>query len=374
VFTGIFAGEMFAKLIAMDPYYYFQEGWNCFDGFIVTLSLVELGLADVEGLSVLRSFRLLRVFKLAKSWPTLNMLIKIIGNSVGALGNLTLVLAIIVFIFAVVGMQLFGKSYKDCVCKIAMDCELPRWHMNDFFHSFLIVFRVLCGEWIETMWDCMEVAGQAMCIIVFMMVMVIGNLVVLNLFLALLLSSFSADNLAATDDDGEPNNLQLAVARIKTGIAWFKANMRVFVATVLKKPIEDEQKPLDGIYEEKLNCIANHTVEINRELDYPKNGNGTTSGIGSSVGKYMIEDDYMSFIHNPNLTVCVPIAVGESDFENLNTEDFSSESDVENSKDLDDTSSSEGSTIDIKPDVEEVAVVEVVEEYLDPDACWTDGV
>nr|XP_057910325.1 sodium channel, voltage gated, type VIII, alpha subunit b isoform X4 [Doryrhamphus excisus] len=372
VFTAIFAGEMFAKLIAMDPYYYFQEGWNCFDGFIVTLSLVELGLADVEGLSVLRSFRLLRVFKLAKSWPTLNMLIKIIGNSVGALGNLTLVLAIIVFIFAVVGMQLFGKSYKDCVCKIADDCKLPRWHMHDFFHSFLIVFRVLCGEWIETMWHCMEVAGQAMCLIVFMMVMVIGNLVVLNLFLALLLSSFSADNLAATDDDGEPNNLQLAVARIKTGIAWFKAHMRVFVATVLKKPVEDEQKPLDDMYEKKLNCIANHSVDINRELDYAKNGNGTTSGIGSSVGKYMIDEDYMSFIHNPNLTVCVPIAVGESDFENLNTEDFSSESDVENSKDLDDTSSSEGSTIDIKPDVEEVAVVEVVEEYLDPDACWTD--
>uniref|UniRef100_A0A8D3DZW0 Sodium channel protein n=1 Tax=Scophthalmus maximus TaxID=52904 RepID=A0A8D3DZW0_SCOMX len=352
VFTAIFAGEMFAKLVAMDPYYYFQEGWNCFDGFIVTLSLVELGLADVEGLSVLRSFRLLRVFKLAKSWPTLNMLIKIIGNSVGALGNLTLVLAIIVFIFAVVGMQLFGKNYKDCVCKIAVSCKLPRWHMHDFFHSFLIVFRVLCGEWIETMWDCMEVAGQTI-------------VWVLNLF------SFSADNLAATDDDGEPNNLQLAVARIKIGIAWFKVNFRVFVATVLKKVL-DEQKPLDEMYEKKLNCIANHTVDINRELDYAKNGNGTTSGIGSSVGKYMIDEDYMSFIHNPNLTVCVPIAVGESDFENLNTEDFSSESDVENSKDLDDTSSSEGSTIDIKPDVEEVAVVEVVEEYLDPEACWTD--
>ena len=106
------------------------------------------------------------------------MLIKIIGNSVGALGNLTLVLAIIVFIFAVVGMQLFGKNYKDCVCKIASSCELPRWHMNDFFHSFLIVFRILCGEWIETMWDCMEVAGAGMCLVVFMMVMVIGNLVV----------------------------------------------------------------------------------------------------------------------------------------------------------------------------------------------------
>lgn len=60
VFTGIFTAEMFAKLIAMDPYYYFQEGWNIFDGFIVSLSLVELGLSDVEGLSVLRSFRLVR--------------------------------------------------------------------------------------------------------------------------------------------------------------------------------------------------------------------------------------------------------------------------------------------------------------------------
>lgn len=51
---------MFLKIIAMDPYYYFQEGWNIFDGFIVTLSLAELGLANVEGLSVLRSFRLVK--------------------------------------------------------------------------------------------------------------------------------------------------------------------------------------------------------------------------------------------------------------------------------------------------------------------------
>uniref|UniRef100_A0A6Q2YKX4 Sodium channel protein n=1 Tax=Esox lucius TaxID=8010 RepID=A0A6Q2YKX4_ESOLU len=232
VFTGIFTAEMCFKLIALDPYYYFQQGWNIFDGIIVSLSLMELGLANVEGLSVLRSFRLLRVFKLAKSWPTLNMLIKIIGNSVGALGNLTLVLAIIVFIFAVVGMQLFGKSYKECVCKISDDCQLPRWHMNDFFHSFLIVFRVLCGEWIETMWDCMEVAGQSMCLIVFMMVMVIGNLVVLNLFLALLLSSFSADNLAATDDDSEMNNLQIAVGRIQRGVAWVKTSVRQVVQSV----------------------------------------------------------------------------------------------------------------------------------------------
>lgn len=49
---------MVLKLIALDPYEYFQQGWNVFDSIIVTLSLVELGLANVQGLSVLRSFRL----------------------------------------------------------------------------------------------------------------------------------------------------------------------------------------------------------------------------------------------------------------------------------------------------------------------------
>ncbi|XP_070813048.1 sodium channel protein type 2 subunit alpha isoform X9 [Pituophis catenifer annectens] len=378
VFTGIFTAEMFLKIIAKDPYYYFQEGWNIFDGIIVSLSLMELGLANVEGLSVLRSFRLLRVFKLAKSWPTLNMLIKIIGNSVGALGNLTLVLAIIVFIFAVVGMQLFGKNYKECVCKISNDCELPRWHMNDFFHSFLIVFRVLCGEWIETMWDCMEVAGQPMCLTVFMMVMVIGNLVVLNLFLALLLSSFSSDNLAATDDDNEMNNLQIAVARIQKGIDFIKRKAHEFVqkAFVRKQKALDEIKPLEDLNNKKDSCISNHViVDIGKDFNYLKDGNGTTSGIGSSVEKYIIdESDYMSFINNPSVTVTVPIAVGESDFENLNTEEFSSESDLEESKEkLNASSSSEGSTVDVGvPQVGEQPEAEP-EESLEPEACFTEG-
>uniref|UniRef100_A0A8C7W1V0 Sodium channel protein n=1 Tax=Oncorhynchus mykiss TaxID=8022 RepID=A0A8C7W1V0_ONCMY len=399
VFTGIFTAEMCFKIIALDPYIYFQEGWNIFDGIIVSLSLMELGLANVSGMSVLRSFRLLRVFKLAKSWPTLNKLIKIIGNSVGALGNLTLVLAIIVFIFAVVGMQLFGKSYRDCVCKISTDCTLPRWHMHDFFHSFLIVFRVLCGEWIETMWDCMEVAGQSMCLIVFLMVMVIGNLVVLNLFLALLLSSFSADNLAATDDDSEMNNLTVAIDRIHQGVAFLKALVRRSFQSIClrkKKRSLNEDTTLDDLHKTMgTNWNSNHTtVEIMKDPDYIKDGNGATSGLG--VG------------------VCMPIALGESD---LNTEDFSSDSsDIEESKEVSmilcgtimsapgqmlvsqalswvccanvalawlplqqlsedhPLSSSEGSTVDIRPPGEgEGSVGMEPEESMEPEGCFTDG-
>ncbi|XP_061464565.1 sodium channel protein type 2 subunit alpha-like [Rhineura floridana] len=364
IFTGIFTAEMVLKIIAMDPYYYFQEGWNIFDSIIVSLSLMELSLQSIEGLSVLRSFRLLRVFKLAKSWPTLNMLIKIIGNSVGALGNLTLVLAIIVFIFAVVGMQLFGKYYENCKCKISEDCELPRWHMNDFFHSFLIVFRVLCGEWIETMWDCMEVAGQPMCLIVFMLVMVIGNLVVLNLFLALLLSSFSSDNLAAPEQDTDANNLQIAVARIQRGIDYVKRKAYEFVQVVLLQKCKASTgiDSADGQDDKKGVYVPNHTVA---GLDFHKDRTTTTIYVDST--------DHMSFINNPNLTVTVPIAVGESDFEHLNTEEVSSISEAEESKEkLSISSSSEGSTIDIDPLGEEKPE-HPAEDPSQPKACFTEG-
>ncbi|XP_064911301.1 sodium channel protein type 5 subunit alpha [Columba livia] len=320
VFTGIFTAEMIFKVIALDPYYYFQQGWNIFDSIIVILSLMELGLSSMGNLSVLRSFRLLRVFKLAKSWPTLNTLIKIIGNSVGALGNLTLVLAIIVFIFAVVGMQLFGKSYMDNVKKISTTGNLPRWHMNDFFHSFLIIFRILCGEWIETMWDCMEVAGQPLCLLVFLLVMVIGNLVVLNLFLALLLSSFSADNLSAPDEDGEMNNLQLAFARINRGLQYVKRTTWNFCCNVLRHPkTTAEKKAMMKLAAQNTgalnNCMNSHTTaELGKDMENHKE-NHAEDGMTKNGEKHLGITDNDDFMTNPDLSICVPIAVGESDIE-----------------------------------------------------------
>lgn len=177
---------------------------------------------------------------------------------------------------------------------------------------------------------------------------------VLNLFLALLLSSFSADNLAATDDDSEMNNLQIAIGRIQRGIMFIKATVRQFFRSICfgggggkGAGLAEESKPLDELHSNgKGNCISNHTVEITKDPSgvYMTEGNGRPGGGlvvgvglgGDSTGKYPIEEcDYMSFIHNPSLTVTVPIAVGESDFENLNTEDFSSDSsDVEGSKEV----------------------------------------
>ncbi|XP_043741507.1 sodium channel protein type 5 subunit alpha isoform X5 [Cervus elaphus] len=363
VFTGIFTAEMTFKIIALDPYYYFQQGWNIFDSIIVILSLMELGLSRMGNLSVLRSFRLLRVFKLAKSWPTLNTLIKIIGNSVGALGNLTLVLAIIVFIFAVVGMQLFGKNYSELRHRISDSGLLPRWHMMDFFHAFLIIFRILCGEWIETMWDCMEVSGQSLCLLVFLLVMVIGNLVVLNLFLALLLSSFSADNLTAPDDDGEMNNLQLALARIQRGLRFVKRTTWDFCCGLLQRP---PQKPAALASQGQLpGCIATSSPPPPPEAEKaPPARKETRFEEGQRPGQGASGEAE---------PVCVPIAVAESDTEDPEDENSLS-TEEESSKQLPEDSYSEGSTADMTNTADLLEQIpDLGEDVKDPEDCFTEG-
>ncbi|CAM4535545.1 unnamed protein product [Caretta caretta] len=423
VFTGIFTAEMVLKIIALDPYYYFQHHWNIFDSLIVTISLIDLSLPtkgkgrkERGNLLVLRSFKLLRVFKLAKSWTTLNTLIKIIGNSVGAVGNLTLVLVIIVFIFAVVGMQLFGKSYKEHAYKISKDCK-PRWHTMDFFHSFLIIFRILCGEWLETMWDCMVVAEQPLCLIVFLLAMVIGNLVVLNLFIALLLNSFSADNLQAPEDDAEVNNLQIAFARIHKGLHLLKHSTWDYCCGKLRHPKKVTKK--------KIKLAAENTcVEIGKEGKKCKenHSNNVTEKNGEKCSVSILED----FITNPNMFVCVPIAEAESDSEDYEDDDDnpSTFTEMENSKQqenhqrqrgeqskrsgawckgsaifsedlnefnigkqwkagsssllqkeqLDDISCSEGSTVDLTNPEELLKQIPELAEYLKkPDNCFPEG-
>ncbi|XP_041344816.1 sodium channel protein type 5 subunit alpha-like [Pyrgilauda ruficollis] len=214
IFTLIFTVEMILKIIALDPYYYFQEKWNIFDSLVVLIGLASFG-------TNLSPFRLLRIFKLAKSWPALNTLMKIILHSFGALSNLTLVLAITVFIFAVVGMQILGSDYSTNSTKISPNGKL-RWHMKDFSHSILIIFRILCGEWIETMWECMEVAGKRKCLTIFLLVLVLGNLVVLNLFIALLLSSFNIDGPEGQEEPREGTKYQIAIAQIHESLKAVK--------------------------------------------------------------------------------------------------------------------------------------------------------
>lgn len=106
---------------------------------------------------------------------------------------------IIIYLFAVMGMQLFGEYYRQ---EKFPDNEVPRWNFTDFQHSFLLVFRILCGEWIEPMWDTMLASSEA-AVLYYLVVIVVGNFILLNLFLALLLSSFDEEQADEVDANSQ---------------------------------------------------------------------------------------------------------------------------------------------------------------------------
>ncbi len=118
--------------------------------------------------------------------------------------------------------------------------ELPRWNFTDFFHSFMIVFRVLCGEYVESMWDCMRTHTYWICVPFFILVMVIGNLVILKLFLALLLSKFDSSTFAAdisgdSESETETSKIQEAFDRINRFCTWSKIQLSTTFVWIFMK-------------------------------------------------------------------------------------------------------------------------------------------
>ncbi|KAM9163518.1 sodium channel protein type 5 subunit alpha-like [Pangshura tecta] len=307
VFTGIFTAEMIFKIIALDPYYYFQQGWNIFDSIIVMIGLIS----TILGKNV-TFFRLLRIFKLSKSWQALNKLVKIMCQSVGALGSLELVLGITVFIFAAAGKQVFGKNYCNST-KICRDCNL-RWHMNDYFHSFLIIFRILCGEWIETLWGCMEVAGKEMCLPFFLLVLVVGNLVVLNLFIALLLNSCNTDDPATPDEAEKRTKLQLAFSRIHVGLQFVIHIIGDLCCKILRQGLKTMTSRKVMVKVTAQNVGGNYHAAIDMGENY------TDNGIYQNKEKSPMAKEYEDFMTNSNTFVCVPLAEAESYSEDYDDE------------------------------------------------------
>ena len=148
--TAFFAVEMLLKIRGMGINGYMNDAFNTFDGFIVIISLVELMFAgEGSGFAALRSFRLLRIFKLARSWRSLNELLANIGKTLKLIFPFLLVLLIIMLIFALCGMQLFGG-------KLRPDDEgfPPRANYDSFLWSFVTTFQVMTGEnWNEVMYE-----------------------------------------------------------------------------------------------------------------------------------------------------------------------------------------------------------------------------
>lgn len=138
---------MLMKLVALGCREYIKDGFNVFDMFIVIMSYVELAMpGEASSLSVLRAFRLLRIFKIIKSWDSLRILLSTVLDSLTAITNLGVLIVLYLFISALLTKQFFSEPLLDG------DGEPSRYSFASTGAALITMFIILTGEnWNEIM-------------------------------------------------------------------------------------------------------------------------------------------------------------------------------------------------------------------------------
>ncbi|EDQ90828.1 uncharacterized protein MONBRDRAFT_15514, partial [Monosiga brevicollis MX1] len=154
IFTGIFTFEALIKLFAYNPTAYFQDAWNWFDFIIVVGSLVDVAFyfAGTEAVSIgfLRLFRAARLIKLVSKGNDMKRLLWTFAKSLQALPSVALLIAMVFFVYAVIGMQVFGNM------ALRPDADVnAQVNFRDFSSALLVLFRTSTGEnWQAIMYYC----------------------------------------------------------------------------------------------------------------------------------------------------------------------------------------------------------------------------
>nr|XP_033968463.1 voltage-dependent L-type calcium channel subunit alpha-1C isoform X1 [Pseudochaenichthys georgianus] len=214
LFTGLFTVEMILKLIAFKPRGYFSDPWNVFDFLIVIGSIIDVILSEINGLqnseenarisiTFFRLFRVMRLVKLLSRGEGIRTLLWTFIKSFQALPYVALLIVMLFFIYAVIGMQMFGKiALRD-------GTEINR---NNNFQTFpqavLLLFRCATGEaWQEIMLACYlnmpcekgstnennlahEDCGSQFAIIYFVSFYMLCAFLIINLFVAVIMDNF----------------------------------------------------------------------------------------------------------------------------------------------------------------------------------------
>ncbi|XP_028616717.1 voltage-dependent T-type calcium channel subunit alpha-1H isoform X1 [Grammomys surdaster] len=201
VFTSMFALEMLLKLLACGPLGYIRNPYNIFDGIVVVISVWEIvGQAD-GGLSVLRTFRLLRVLKLVRFLPALRRQLVVLMRTMDNVATFCMLLMLFIFIFSILGMHLFG-------CKFSLktdsgDTVPDRKNFDSLLWAIVTVFQILTQEdWNVVLYNGMA-STSSWAALYFVALMTFGNYVLFNLLVAILVEGFQAEGDATRSDTDE---------------------------------------------------------------------------------------------------------------------------------------------------------------------------
>ncbi|UJR26618.1 hypothetical protein I4U23_007937 [Adineta vaga] len=216
VFTAIFACESILKMAAFRCRNYFSDPSNCCDFVIVIGSLIDIIYTDliarvwrshqpgtnVISINFFRLFRVMRLIKVLSRGEGIRTLLWTFIKSFQALPYVALLIAMLFFIYAVIGMQMFGKIALDDDTAININNNF-----QTFFNSLLVLFRSSTGEaWQEIMYGCgpsahpkcdsrsrshkNENCGSYFAIPFFLSFYILCSFLIINLFVAVIMDNF----------------------------------------------------------------------------------------------------------------------------------------------------------------------------------------
>jgi voltage-gated sodium channel len=207
---AVFVVEAVLKLGALwpRPWQYFRDGWNLFDFTVVVLSLVP---AAGQFALAARLLRVLRVLRLLSAVPQLRLIVTTLVKSVPRMGNVVVLLALIFYIYAVIGIHLFR------------DADPERW--PNIGTALLTLFQVVTLEgWTDVMAQASTRHPWAW--VYFLSFVIIGTFVAMNLFIAVILDSLEESRAAIIGKDAAEGTAVQAAAELDADLQILQQDLR----------------------------------------------------------------------------------------------------------------------------------------------------
>eukprot|EP00899_Mesostigma_viride_P014513 jgi/Mesvir1/23062/Mv26577-RA.2 len=245
VFTIIYLLEASLKLVVYGFKGYFSSKLNTFDFLLVVIAVLAIATSS-EFTPLFRVFRIVRLVRMVQMFPGLHTLITTLLVSVPMLANTLGLIAMLFFVFAVLGMQLFGEV------RHGGDVN-SHSNFQNFGYSLLLLLRMVTGEsWNGVMYECMarpegcEQAGDCGYRhgwIYFVTFVVLGTFTLFNLFVAVLLENFEASRM---QDEGQVHLKNLRSFR-KKWLRLFDVGATNFIPVGQLRPLLQAVPPPLGI-------------------------------------------------------------------------------------------------------------------------------
>ena len=212
IILGIFVIEAVLKMAAhgRHPWRYFADGWNVFDLLIVVICLLPVGGPFA---AVLRLARALRLLRLVSALPKLQLLVGALLKSLSAMGYVSLLLALLFYIYAVAGIHLFGANDPK--------------NFGSLPAAFLSLFQlVTLDNWSELFHAQTPFVPGLKVGIYFVTFIVFGTMIILNLFIGIIMNSMSEMHAEIAERDRAQHEREAGSATLEDELKSLEAELK----------------------------------------------------------------------------------------------------------------------------------------------------